>query len=72
MDECHVVIIEAAAGGIDLPRSLAASRERVPLRAGGDWLRAPPRPPMHLYQGRNPGARLCGSGRVAGVIWGGR
>jgi len=72
MDECHVVIIEAVAGGISLPRYLAASREGFPLPACGDWLRARPRPPVLLYQGRNPGARVCGSGRVAGVTWGGR
>ena len=71
MDECHVVIIEAAAGGISFPRYLAASRERVPLPTCGDRLLAPLRPPVHLYHGRNPGAR-GGSGRVAGVTWGGR
>jgi hypothetical protein len=72
MDGCHVVIIGAAAGGISLPCCLTPCRERVPLPAYGDWLRAPLRPPVHLDQGRNPCGRVCRSGRVAGVTWGGR
>jgi hypothetical protein len=68
MHVCHVVIIGAVAGGINLPCLLAPSRERVPLPACDDWLRAPLRPPVQRYQGRN--RRVCESGHTAGVTWG--
>jgi hypothetical protein len=63
----HVIIIGAVARRISLPWYLTPGGERVRLLACDDWLpRAPLRPPVRLYRGRNPGDRVCGSGRVGG------
>ena len=72
MGVCHV-IIRIAAGGGSLAWHLAPSSERIPLSVRGDGLPCDPaRAGARRHQGRNPGGRVCGSGRPAGVTWGER
>jgi hypothetical protein len=68
MDAYDAIITGTGAGGDALARHFAPSGKRVLLLERGDWLlRELPLTPACLHEERDPGGRVCASGRYLTV-----